>query len=95
MNLTFLEFNLFSETRFVEYSHRTYKHFVRMYPVLCEKLKRDEMMAVNAKEKTEADGIQNLLVQLELVVNLLFMMDLCHLFTFISKEFQRFDVLPF
>ena len=66
-----------------------------MYQVLCEKLKRDEMMAVNSKEKTEADGIQNLLVQLELVVDLLFMMDLSHLFTFISKEFQRFDVLPF
>ena len=95
MKHTFLEFNLFSETRFVEYSHRTYDHFVRMYPVLCEKLKRDETMAVSSKEKAESDAIQNLLVQLELVVDLLFMMDLSHLLTFISKEFQRFDVLPF
>ena len=42
MDMSFLEFNLFSETRFVEHSHRTYDHFVRMYPVLFEKLKRDE-----------------------------------------------------
>ena len=52
-------------------------------------------MAVSSKEKAESDAIQNLLVQLELVVDLLFMMDLSHLLTFISKEFQRFDVLPF
>ena len=30
----FLEFNLFSETRFVEYAYRTYDHFVRMYAIL-------------------------------------------------------------
>ena len=33
-NEIFLEFNLFSETRFVEYSHRTYDHFVRMFYIL-------------------------------------------------------------
>ena len=42
MGKSFLEFNLFSDTRFVEHSHRTYDHFVRMYPVLFEKLKRDK-----------------------------------------------------
>ena len=36
------EFNLFSETRFMEYSYRTYDHFIRMYHILIEKLKRDE-----------------------------------------------------
>lgn len=92
---TFLEFNLFSETRFVEYSHRTYDHFVRMFPILCEKLKQDEKSATTSKEQSDADSIQNFLVQLELVIDLLFMTDLSHLLTFVSKEFQRFDVLPF
>ena len=91
----FLEFNLFSETRFVEYAHRTYDHFVRMYTILCEKLKRDEAMTGTAKEATDVDNLQNLLVQLELVVDLLFMMDLSHLLTFCSKELQRFNVVPF
>ena len=91
----FLEFILFSETRFVEYSHRTYDHFVRMYPMLCEKLKRDEASAETTKEVTDVENLQNWLVQLELVVDLLFMMDLSHLFTFCSKELQRFNVVPF
>ena len=91
----FLEFNLFSETRFVEYSHRTYSHFVRMYPILVEKLKRDDEKAETEKGEEKVEHLQNLLIQLELVVNLLFMTDLSHLLTFCSKEFQRFNVLPF
>lgn len=95
LNEKFLEFNLFSETRFIEYAHRTYDHFLRMYRVLFEKLKRDEDNATKEKDEEESESIQNLLVQLELVVNLLFMADISHLITFCSKEFQRFDVLPF
>ena len=34
-------------------------------------------------------------MQGETVFDLLFMRDLCHLLTYCSKEFQRFDVLPF
>ena len=75
----FLEFNLFSETRFSEYSHRTYDHFVKMFSFLCEKIKRDEENALTSKEQREADTTQNLLLQLELVIDLLFMMDLSHL----------------
>lgn len=89
MGMSFLEFNLFSETRFVEHSHRTYDHFVRMYPVLFEKLKRDE-----EKNQDESIRIQNLLVQLQTVLDLLFMKELSHLLTYTSKEFQRFDTLP-
>ena len=91
----FLEFNLFSETRFVEYSHRTYSHFVWMYQILVEKLKRDNEKAETEKGEEKIEHLQNLLIQLELVVNLLFMTDLSHLLTFCSKEFQRFNVLPF
>ena len=47
------------------------------------------------KEATEVEKLQNLLVQVELVVDLLFMMDLSHLLTFCSKELQRFDVVSF
>ena len=41
MGVNFLEFCLFSETRFIEYSHRTYDHFISMYPVLITKIQRD------------------------------------------------------
>ena len=94
MNDKFLEFNLFSETRFMEYSYRTYDHFIRMYHILIEKLKRDEETNKENDEE-EVSDIQNLLAQLELVIDLLFMAELSHLITFCSKEFQRFDVLPF
>ena len=39
-NETFLELNLFSETQFVEFSHRTYDHFVH----ILHKLKQDEQI---------------------------------------------------
>jgi hypothetical protein len=39
MDTTFLEFCLFSETRLMEYSHRTYDHFY-MYPVLITKIRK-------------------------------------------------------
>ena len=91
-NEVFLEFNLFSETRFVEHSYRTYDHFVRMFHLLYEKLKRDEA----ARERIDkAIHLQNTLVVVETVLDLIFMRDLSHLLTYCSKEFQRFDVLPF
>ena len=41
MNQTFLEFCLFSDRRFMEYSHRTYDHFFVMYHVLITKMRQD------------------------------------------------------
>ena len=91
-NEVFLEFNLFSEIRFVEHSYRTYDHFVRMFHLLYEKLKRDEA----ARERSDkAIHLQNTLVVVETVLDLIFMRDLSHLLTYCSNEFQRFDVLPF
>lgn len=86
---------MFSETRFVEYSHLTYDHFKRMYPILCEKLKRDENNGQTEKDDSDVENLQNLLVQLELVLDLLFMAEVSHLFTFCSKAFQRFGVVSF
>ena len=94
-NQVFLEFHLFSDTRFVEYSHRTYDHFTRMRSILCEKLKRDENNGTTEKDNQDVENLQNLLVQLELVLDLLFMAEVSHLFTFCSKAFQRFDVVSF
>lgn len=63
----FLEFNLFSETRFVEYAHRT-----------------------------DVENLQNLLVQLEHVVNLLFMMDLsAHVLFERTSKVRRSSVLRY
>ena len=72
-----------------------YDHFIRMYSILFEKLKRDEQNAEKEKEEEESENLQNFLVQLQLVADLLFMADLSHLLTITSKEFQRFDVLSF
>ena len=94
-NQTFLEFQLFSDTRFMEYAHRTYDHFVKMYELLYEKLRKDENSAETEKKEEESENLQNLLVQLQTVVDLLFMVEISHLVTLCSKEFQRFDVLPF
>ena len=58
-----------------------------MHSSLYENLKRDEEIAATSKEKTDSDSTQNLVAQLELVIDLLFMMDLSHFLTFISKEF--------
>ena len=49
MDMVFLEFNLFSETRFIEHAHRTFDHFARMFRILYEKLKRDEENPSRAK----------------------------------------------
>ena len=66
-----------------------------MYPILVENLKRDDEKAESEKGEEKVEHLQNLLIQPELVVNLLFMTDLSHLLTLCSKEFQRCNVLPF
>ena len=66
----FLNSTCFSETRFVEHSYRTYDHFVRMFHLLYEKLKRDEA----ARERSDkAIHLQNTLVVVETGLDLIFM----------------------
>ena len=91
MGESFLEFCLFSETRLLEYSHRTYDHFLKMFHILNKKIKCDE-------EKAPSDNLQaleKLLVQAVTVVDLLYMKEISQVMTFCSKSLQRFDVLPF
>ena len=45
-------------------------------------------------EQDTNENIQNLLIQAEHVINLLFMKDFSYLVMLCSKELQRFDVLP-
>ena len=69
-----------------------------MYHLLYEKLKRNEKTAETRSDKDLSEkttNLQNLLVQYGKVFDLLFRRDLSHVFMHISKEFQRFDVLPF
>ena len=90
----FLQFCLLSDTRFYEYSWRTYNHFAKMFHILFEKIKRDALTVTKKDEQDKNENIQNLLVQAELVINLLFMQDFSYLVAICSKELQRFDVLP-
>ena len=95
MNQTFLEFCLFSDTRFMEYSHRTYGHFFVTY-ILITKIRRDM-----ESEDSTTDLVQDreyseiLLAQTTFVLNLVFMREVSHLMTIFSKSSQKFDVLPF
>ena len=65
-----------------------------MFHILFEKIKRDALTVTKKDEQDKNENIQNLLVQAELVINLLFMQDFSYLVAICSKELQRFDVLP-
>ena len=95
-NETFLEFCLFSETRFMEYSHRTYDHFYRMYPILIVKIQRDvESGDIPFDLEKDREYTEKLLAQTTFIVSLLFMREMSHLMTRYSKSSQKFYVLPF
>ena len=88
MNEDFLQFCLFSETRFYQYAHRTYNHFSNMFHILFEKLLCDISKDTRKDERDSNENIRNLLVKAELVINLLFMQDFSYLVTLCSKELQ-------
>ena len=91
----FLEFCLFSETRFIEYAHRTYDHFFIMYPVLITKIQRDVELEDSPTDLVEdREFSEKLLAQVIFVLNLLFMREVSHLITIFSRSSQTFDVLP-
>ena len=75
----------------MEYSHRTYDHFIKMYPILCEKIKRDEVNSPSATLET----LEIKLAQATTIIDLLFMKEISQIMTICSKSLQRFDVLPF
>ena len=77
MGEPFLEFCLFSETRFMEYSHRTYDHFIKMFHILYEKIKRDECKSENPSDT--AHNLHKMLVLAETVTDLVFMKELSQL----------------
>ena len=96
MKIDFREFCLFSETRFIQYAHRTYDHFVLMYPVLITKVQRDihnESTGTSLQQNRE--HCETLLAQVTFILNLLFMRETSHLLTIFSKDSQSFDVFPF
>ena len=56
---TFLEFCLFSDTRFIKYPHRTYDHFYIMHKVLITNVRRDiekDPGGKNDREHTDTNG---------------------------------------
>ena len=96
MNIEFKEFCLFSDTRFIEYSHRTYDHFVLMYPLLITKIQRDiGNDTLDTDLQQDREHCETLLAQVTFVLNLTFMREASHLYTIFSKNSQAFDVLPF
>ena len=52
MNEDFLQFCLFSETRFYQYAQRTYNNFAKMFHILFEKLLRDTSKDARKQMKT-------------------------------------------
>ena len=96
MEIDFKEFCLFSDTRFIEYSHRTYDHFMLMYPVLITKIRRDIANNVLDTElQQDREHSETQLAQTAFIMDLIFMREASHLYTIFSKNAQAFDVLPF
>ena len=96
METSFLEFCLFSETRFIEYAHRTYDHFYKMYPVLITKIRSDVLSGdITDQLTSDREFTENILAQASFVFHLIFIREISHLLTRFSKSSQKFDVLPF
>ena len=96
LDTTFLEFCLFSETRFMEYSHRIYDHFYTMYPVLITKIRQDLRNGeITEKLLLDREFTEKRMAQATFVLKLAFMREISHLITRFSKSSQKFDVLPF
>ena len=96
MGKRFLEFCLFSETRFMQYAHRTYDHFYKMHPVLITKIRRDvESEGTSTELAADREFSEKLLAQVTFILNLVFMREISHLLTIISKSSQKFNTLPF
>ena len=70
---------MFSETRFAEYVHRTYDHFLKMFPLIFEKLKRDEENTDTHAKVQSLSNIEKDLVQVGTVMDLLFMHEISNL----------------
>ena len=80
----------------MEYSHRTYDHFYRMYPTLIVKIQRDvESGDIPSDLEKDREYTGKPLTQTTFIVSLLFMREMSHLMTRYSKSSQKFDVLPF
>ena len=75
----------------MEYSHRTYDHFIQMFPVIYTKIKQDEEKAPSIDLET----LERQLVQATVVIDLLFMSEISKAMAVSSKALQKFDVLPF
>ena len=66
-----------------------------MYPVLVIKVKRDVKSGKISNCIDSKDLLEKQLVQASLILNLSFIWEISHLLTRCSKEFQRFDCLPY
>ena len=93
--VVFLEFPQQSETRFSEHQYKVYDHFYKMYPILVIKVKRDVESGEISNSIDSEDLLEKHLFQASLILNLAFMREISHLLTRCSKEFQRFDCLPY
>jgi hypothetical protein len=94
MGVKFCEIPLFCETRFMQYSHLTYKGFRAMWLVINRTLEilsaADDPKAVDAQK-----GIKLFLQTPKFILRLTFMEEISNILTILSKHYQKDDVLPF
>ena len=69
----------------MEYAHRTYDHFIRMFNILCEKIKRDEEKLDSSKDSAALESLEKMLIQAQTVIDLLFMSNLYNLLKIVSE----------
>lgn len=91
-NVKFLEFVLFSSTRFIQYVHRTYEVVLRLYSSIFT-LYQNHASSIEANAM-DAQHFISKISQAKFVAQLNFMLDLSKILTTASKLFQRDEVLP-
>ena len=93
IDVPFREFQLFSETRFVEYVHRSYQSILSMFPTIYNHFQihasKDEPSSL-VYQKLHLPRIQSP----SFLLNLLFMSEISQRLNQCSKLLQRDDVMP-
>ena len=71
----------------MQYAHRTYDHFYKMYPVLITKIRRDvESEGTSTELAADREFSEKVLAQVTFILNLVFMREISHLLTIILKS---------
>ena len=94
MDLIYYELHLFSDTRFIQYAHRTYRNIREMWPVI-NRVLESQSASDTSKAIDVQKGHKVFLQDPISVLRLIFMEEVANILTVLSKEFQKCDDFPY